>query len=205
MPSTVVCPNCRARFEIASDLAADAPIRCKKCVHTFLRGDADSAGIQAGPAPLTVTPSSDDDRRDEAPRPPRRPTARPPISMVSFLWIALGVVLLLLVISLGFNVWVMIGHPDRRNRFEDEMRAERAAMAAREMAEQARQNAAQMELEAKIKVEELRKQQEELARQLKRTEDQMEEARLESDRAKKMDRYDHDLLGRLMDEMQIEL
>ena len=35
--------------------------------------------------------------------------------------------------------------------------------------------------------------------------DQMEEARLESDRAKKMDRYDHDLLGRLMDEMQIEL
>ncbi len=33
---------------------------------------------------------------------------------------------------------------------------------------------------------------------------QMDEARLESDRASKMDRYDHDMLGRLMDEMQIE-
>lgn len=33
---------------------------------------------------------------------------------------------------------------------------------------------------------------------------QLDEARLESDRAKKMDRYDQDLLGRLMDEMQIE-
>lgn len=34
--------------------------------------------------------------------------------------------------------------------------------------------------------------------------DLVEEAKLESDRAAKMDRYDHDLLGRLMDEMGIE-
>lgn len=34
---------------------------------------------------------------------------------------------------------------------------------------------------------------------------QMDEARLESARASKMDRYDHDLLGRLMDEMGIEV
>jgi len=34
--------------------------------------------------------------------------------------------------------------------------------------------------------------------------DLAEEAKLESDRASKMDRYDHDLLGRLMDEMGIE-
>jgi Flp pilus assembly protein TadD len=33
---------------------------------------------------------------------------------------------------------------------------------------------------------------------------QMEEAALESDRAEKMDRYDHDMLGRLLDEMKIE-
>lgn len=33
---------------------------------------------------------------------------------------------------------------------------------------------------------------------------QLDEANLESDRAKKMDRYDHDMLGRLMDEMGIE-
>lgn len=35
--------------------------------------------------------------------------------------------------------------------------------------------------------------------------DQLEEANLESARAKKMDRYDHDQLGRLMDEMGIEI
>ena len=34
--------------------------------------------------------------------------------------------------------------------------------------------------------------------------DQHEEAILESDRAEKMDRYDHDMLGRLLDEMKIE-
>jgi len=34
--------------------------------------------------------------------------------------------------------------------------------------------------------------------------DQMEEAALESERAEKMDRYDHDMLGRLLDEMRIE-
>jgi len=34
---------------------------------------------------------------------------------------------------------------------------------------------------------------------------QLDEAKLESDRAKKMDRFDHDLLGRLLDEMGIEL
>jgi len=33
----------------------------------------------------------------------------------------------------------------------------------------------------------------------------LEDAAQESDRAKKMDRYDHDLLGRLLDEMGIEL
>jgi tetratricopeptide (TPR) repeat protein len=33
---------------------------------------------------------------------------------------------------------------------------------------------------------------------------QMEEAQQESERAKKMDRYDHDLLSRLMDELGIE-
>lgn len=33
---------------------------------------------------------------------------------------------------------------------------------------------------------------------------QLDEANLESDRAKKMDRYDHDILGRVMDEMGIE-
>ncbi|MGV3614247.1 MAG: tetratricopeptide repeat protein [Fimbriimonas sp.] len=33
---------------------------------------------------------------------------------------------------------------------------------------------------------------------------QLEEASLESDRAKQMDRYDHDILGRVMDEMGIE-
>jgi len=35
--------------------------------------------------------------------------------------------------------------------------------------------------------------------------DQPEEAALESNRAEKMDRYDHDLLGRLLDEMKIEV
>lgn len=34
--------------------------------------------------------------------------------------------------------------------------------------------------------------------------DQLEEAQLESDRAKKMDRYDHELLSRLLEEMGIE-
>ena len=34
--------------------------------------------------------------------------------------------------------------------------------------------------------------------------DQLDESKLESDRAAKMDRYDHDMLGRLLDEMLIE-
>src|SRR5437762_945768 len=59
MPTALVCPNCRTNFEIASDSTAAEPVRCGKCMHTFLRSDA--VGFQAGPAPITVTPIDDDD------------------------------------------------------------------------------------------------------------------------------------------------
>src|SRR5436190_6258604 len=104
MPTAVVCPNCRARFEVASELAADEPIRCGQCVHTFLRRDSLSAGIQAGPAPLTVTPIDED---EPLPERPRRPIAPPVFPLATLLWIALGVLFLLLAISVGFNVWVL--------------------------------------------------------------------------------------------------
>ena len=177
MPTAVVCPNCRTRFEIASELAADEPIRCAKCMHTFLRTDSAAAGFQAGPAPITVTPIDDDDERERPSRPPRRPIPPPMFPMATLLWLAIGILFLLLVISVGFNAWVMLGGPDRRFRFEDQMRAEQDAMRARDMAQQAAEMARQQELQSLFKVEQSKKQLEESMRQLRLTEEQLEEAR----------------------------
>ena len=101
MPTTAVCPQCQTRFEAPSDLA-DQPVRCSRCMHTFRWAEAANA-IQAG---LPRAAGADDYDPHPAPS-PRHPTARPAFPLVPILVLAIGLLILLLAISVGFNLWQM--------------------------------------------------------------------------------------------------
>lgn len=101
MLTTAVCPQCQTRFEVPRDLA-DQPVRCSRCLHTFRWAEAANA-IQAG---LPRVTASDDYDPHPAPS-PRHPTARPAFPLVPILVLAIGLLILLLAISVGFNLWQM--------------------------------------------------------------------------------------------------
>ncbi|HZZ82379.1 MAG TPA: hypothetical protein VFE62_28025 [Gemmataceae bacterium] len=148
MAISVACPKCQAHLEITDDLV-DQPIRCHRCENIFRRGDdaAHANGIQVGTARRGPAGQP---REDEPP--PSRPhaTARAPFPMVPLLVLVCGLLVLLLVLSGGFNFW-LIAHPDIAfNRDEVRMLQAQAAEAneraaqARQQEEQARREAAEL-------------------------------------------------------------
>ena len=110
MAISVACPKCQAHLEITDDLA-DQPIRCHGCETIFRRGDAEAHmnGIQIGTGRRGPASQPEEDE----PQPPSRPhaTARAPFPLVSLLILLCGFLFLLLVLSGGFNFW-LVAHPD---------------------------------------------------------------------------------------------
>jgi hypothetical protein len=154
MAISVACPKCQAHLEITDDLA-DQPIRCHRCENIFRRGDAEAHtnGIQVGTGRRGPAAQPEEDE----PMPPSRPhaTARAPFPVVSLLVLLCGFLFLILVLSGGFNFW-LIAHPDAMiGRGEVQMLQAQAAEAnaraaqALQQQEQAQREAA----EAKRKLE----------------------------------------------------
>src|SRR6478752_6348933 len=110
MSIAVHCPKCQARFEIADDLA-DQPVCCHQCMHVFQRSAANAvaASIQAGlPDVATAACRNEESNTDFVPTPHARP--RSPFPLVPMLVLMIGFLTFSLVISLGFNIWVLLNH-----------------------------------------------------------------------------------------------
>lgn len=185
MSIAVICPRCQTTFPISDDLA-DGPVCCSKCANVFQRSA--SAGIQAG-APPSASKSAPprNDRDDDEPMPPSRPHASPrvPFPTVSLLILVCGVLFLLLVLSVGFNIWVFV-HPDLRNdrhaqqailADEQAQVAQQQAEIARVQAELMRARAVQARQEVQQEDAKLKRELEDLRRELEAVREQLEDAK----------------------------
>lgn len=154
MSIAVTCPQCQASIDVSDD-SADVPIRCQRCAHTFERH---AHAIQSGPPP-----------RAETPRPQKRPTFAFPL--VPMLVVVCGILLLLLILSGGLNVWLVSGPEGRGHRaIEEARRAEEQARMLQMQVEQARQ----MQVHAEKKQAELQQRIDELQRQNDALRDQLD-------------------------------
>jgi uncharacterized paraquat-inducible protein A len=163
MSIVVTCPQCQARIAVPGDLA-DQPVQCHRCMTVFERGkELASAAIQAGPAPTAVPLS-----RPLAPEPsaalPHR-EARAPFPLVPLFVLLLGILVFLLIASIGFNVYMMV-IPDQGFRVNQQVRqAEMVAQQQRAMAVQAMQDAEANRKQADLNQARLQKQLEDLRRE----------------------------------------
>jgi len=175
MALLVSCPNCQARFDIADDLA-DQPVRCHQCMHVFERVGArsPSVGIQARP-PSAVTMAQEDRIPEQARR--RMPSPRPAFPWYALYLVVIGLLFFLLVVSVGFNVWIVF-NADNRFRREEEVRdLQQQAQAQRMRAEAAAEMARQQQIQATQKSASLQRQNEELKRQVDILRGQLEDVR----------------------------
>jgi hypothetical protein len=161
MSMTATCPQCQARIEVPGDLA-EQPIQCHRCMTVFERGKAvASAAIQVGPAPPAAPPSG---ATEPAPSSPHR-EARAPFPLIPLFVLLLGILLFLLVASIGFNVYMVVV-PDQGFRVNDRaVQAEARERQQRLMAEQAMQAAEANRKQADLNQARLQKQLEDLRRE----------------------------------------
>ena len=78
-------------------------------------------GIQPGPPPAKSAP-----KKREADEPLRHPTPRSPFPLTAVLVVAIGILVLLLVFSVGFNVWFIMRSEHRFGRNPEVIRTEGA-------------------------------------------------------------------------------
>jgi predicted Zn finger-like uncharacterized protein len=179
MSLTVTCPKCHAAFDVPNDLA-EQPVRCHRCEHVFRPGEAHTeplaTAIQPGLALPLATPKKTVEEPEE--RPFRRPASpRAPFPWPSILIVTVGLLLLLLVMSGGFNLWFLT-HAD--DPFRNAAAAREAAELARQQAVQAERAAAQAEAvrqEAQRKEAALQRRVDELTRQVEALKGELDEAR----------------------------
>ena len=174
MPVVATCPQCQTRIEVPSDLA-DQPIRCHHCLHTFERGGVESA-IHAGPVSVKA-PALARDNNVEPMRSPSHAEPRTPFPYLSVLIVLLGLVFFLLVVSVGFNIWIVVT-PEHGFRVNVEAnRAQKVAQEQRLQAEQAAQRVQFLEQEAQRNDKLLQRRLDELRQELEATKEQLEDAR----------------------------
>jgi len=176
MSVMLTCPECRTKIEITDDLL-DQPVRCHRCLHIFERTAREqlALGVQAG-AP-TKAPEKATPREEERPEPRRPSEPHSPFPIMPILIVALGVVFLMLVCSLGFNIWFVWNPEGRFRPIEEARKAEERARQQQIIAEQEAQRAAAMQAEGQRRAANLQREIEALQRQLEATREQLEEAR----------------------------
>jgi hypothetical protein len=153
MSVAVTCPECQDCYEVP-DEATQQLIRCRRCqcpIESSRHATA-SEGIQAKPAPVLGSASrqreNDDNPQPDRPRP--HPKPRSPFPWTALLVVVIGLLFLLLVFSVGFNVW-FIANPEKHFRMDEARRAmaiqqrleaEKAAAMAQQEEKRARENQA---------------------------------------------------------------
>jgi hypothetical protein len=151
MSVAVTCPECQEPYEVP-DEAAQQLIRCRRCQCPIeaKRHAPASEGIQAKPAPVLGSASRqrEDDDNPQPDRPRPHPKPRSPFPWTALLVVVIGLLFLLLVFSVGFNVW-FIANPEKHLRMDEARRAEQMAIQQRMEAEQAAAMAQQEEKRAR--------------------------------------------------------
>jgi hypothetical protein len=151
MSVAVTCPECQERYEVP-DEAAEQMIRCRRCQCPIeaKRHAPASEGIQAKPAPVLGSASRqrEDDDNPQPDRPRRHAKPRSPFPWTALLVVVIGLLFLLLVFSIGFNVW-FIANPEKHFLINEARRAEQIAIQQRMEAERAAAMALQDEQRAR--------------------------------------------------------
>lgn len=107
MPVMIHCPECKDRYEV-SDAAAEKLIRCRRCQCPIdpdrqdVPADAIQVDLDLPRPPRKVEPS---ERAIDDPLTHRSPRA--PFPWVAILIVVIGVLFVLLVFSVGLNVWAL--------------------------------------------------------------------------------------------------
>ncbi|MBI2806866.1 MAG: hypothetical protein HYX68_17950 [Planctomycetes bacterium] len=136
MSVAVMCPQCDERIDAPSD---GEPVRCPRCDHLFTLQPRDpySDGIQTRPALAgSAERKRGVDAEDDRPS-PRRDTPKAPFPYTAILILALGVVFLLLIFSLGFNIWFILGREVGFQRNPAAVQAQQVALQQQMQAQQA--------------------------------------------------------------------
>ena len=178
MSIAVTCPTCQARFEITDDFA-ELPIRCHRCGDTFERNGKPAAALAAGIQAGTATKAGSAQKHiEDEPVPFTRPASpRSPFPVTPLLIVALGILLLLFIMSAGFNVWFVV-HPD--DPFRGAAEARRAADQAQQMqiqAERAAEQALVVQQQAQQREALLQRKVDDLRRKVDALKEQLEEAK----------------------------
>src|SRR5260370_27682987 len=133
MSVAVTCPECQERYEVP-DAAAEQLIRSRRCecpIEAKRQAPA-SEGIQAKPAPVLGSASRqrEEDENPQSDRPRPHPKPRSPFPWTALLVVVIGLLFLLLVFSVGFNVWFIM-NPEKHLRIDEARRAEQMAIQQR--------------------------------------------------------------------------
>lgn len=177
MSTVVTCPQCQTRMDLPNELA-DQPVQCHRCLSIFERGrTAPSMAIQAGAAPLSKPHHESANGGGTHPKPhhesangpgresPPHREARAPFPIVPILILLLGILFIVLIGSVGFNIWFIVT-PEHGFRANPQLqRAEALAQQQRVIAEQAVKAAEIDKNQAKLVQAQQAKQIDELKRQ----------------------------------------
>lgn len=164
MALAIQCPHCRAVFSISDDVGA-AQVACPMCRNVFQQ--TGSNGIQAG-LPKASKPAGEHDEDEPARPSPPHASPRVPFPTVPLLILACGLLFLLLVLSIGFNIWIIATPEVRQQPGQQAIIAQQQAQLMQAQAAAAAEQAKAQAEEAKLKrqIDDLKEELEQVRREL---------------------------------------